>query len=298
MPKAAIKLVKNNDWTISQQELDRLIKEHNGTMNNVLMTPAMASYILKNYNNGNRRLRVGHANFFAQTLSRGGWENTGEAVIFAKEGVLNNGQHRLEGIVRSGISALMDIRFGIPREAFSVTDTGAKRLAGDVLSISGSTSPFASAAAVKLLLAYEAGLPTSYVGSMKIGNDQILAGFRRWPEIEQAVNMNHQWLKRKGFITAASNAFTLMALKQTDDETVSQFLELVESGLTKSKNDSPRLLREKILDDITSSRGNRSHVVERFALFIKAWNFWREGERPARLIWRSDEVFPKMKVKL
>jgi hypothetical protein len=252
----------------------------------------MANYILDRYNTGNRRLRVRHANNFSTTIKRGGWENTGEPVIFAQEGVLNNGQHRLEGIIRSNTSVVMDLRFGIPRKAFANTDTGAKRLAGDVLSIMGSTNPFAAAAAVKLLIAYEAGLPDSYTTSLD--NDQILHAFRRWPDVERAVDLTHAKISRRGFMNASSNAFTLLALRQVQEPTVIEFLSLVESGLTRAKNDAPRLLRERLLTDEKLSRGSRTAIVERLALFIKAWNFWCETERPNRLRWSPTEPFPVM----
>lgn len=281
------------DWSIPREELDRLIREHHGTKDDVLMTPVMAAYILNTYNTGNRKLRNRHANNFAKTIKRGGWENTGEPIIFAKEGILNSGQHRLEGVVRSRTPAVMDVRFGIPRRAFANTDTGAKRLAGDVLSIVGSTSPYAAAAAVKLLLAYEAGLPGGYAQTMD--NDEILLGFERWPDIEDAVDVTHKMIARRGFLNASSNAFTFLALRQTDAKITKEFLGLVESGLTKARNDAPRLLRERLLIDEKLARGSRPAVIERLALFIKAWNYWRLNERPKKLTWMPNETFPVMK---
>ena len=283
----------DKEWTISKEALDRLVREHKGTVSDVLITPTMASYILKHYNTDNRRLRINHANAFSATLKRGAFENTGEPIIFAKEGMLNNGQHRLEGIVRSKVAAKIDMRFGIPRTAFAVTDTGARRLAGDVLSTFGSASPFASAASIKLLLAYEQGLPTAYYS--RFGNDEILEGFRRWEDMELAVALTSKALKhRAGFINASSNVFAFLAMRQTNEEAVKEFLSLVESGLTKAAHDAPRLLRERLLTETRLQTGTRAVTLERLALFIKAWNFWRAGERPKKLTWLSSETFPNI----
>lgn len=278
--------------TLRESELDRLIKAHQGTLCDVLVTPALAKYILDHYNTANRKLRAVHVNSFAQTLARDGWINTGEPIIFARESILNNGQHRLEGIVRAGIPAVLDLRFGISREAFAVTDTGAKRQAGDILSISGSTYPFAAAAAIKLLLAYEQGLPASYTGANKTGNDQILAGFTRWPDLHHALELNYRTLKRRGFNNAASNAFTYLAMRQTDLTVAGEFLSIVDSGITRSKADAPRVLRERLLSDQVLISSTRGAVIERLALFIKSWGYWRTGERPRVLRWRTDEAFP------
>ena len=296
---AALPFLHQAQNTLTESQLDDLIKTHRGTLDDVLMTPVLAAYILKHYNTGNRRLRANHANSFSRALTDGRWLNTGEAVIFAREGLLNSGQHRLEGIVRSQIPAVMDLRFGIPREAFAITDTGAKRQAADVLSIEGSINSSGTAAAIKLLLAYEDGLPVSYNSRAKTGNDEVLVAYRRWPGMERAVGMAKTKLHRKGFVNASSGAFTFMALLETDEETVTAFLDLVESGLTRARDDAPRLLRERILAD-GSTRGDRATVIERLALFIKAWQFWREGTRPKpqALRWLSTEAFPKMNVTL
>ena len=283
--------------TLTESQLDRLIREHRGTMDDVLMTPALAEYILQHYNGGNRRMRAHHADNFVKALQKGRWMNTGESVIFAAGGPLNSGQHRLAGIARSGVSAVMDLRFGIPRAAFPLTDTGAKRLAADVLSIEGSVSSFSCAAAIKLLLAYEVGLPGAYHATMRTGNDEILAGYRRWPGIEHATNVTQRHMNRKGFNNASVNAFTFLALLDHPEEEVTAFLDIVESGLAKSKDDAPRLLRERILSD-GSTRGDRATVIERLALFIKAWQAWKAGERMKRLAWRTDEAFPQMTGKL
>lgn len=281
------------DWSIPREELDRLVREYRGTLTDVVITPTMAVYILDNYNTGNRHMRSRHANAFAATIQRGSWLNTGEPLIFAAEGVLNNGQHRLEAIVRANTATAMDIRFGIPREAFANTDTGAKRLAGDVLSIMGSTSPFAAAAAIKLLLAYETGkLPEAY--AVRIDNDQVMRGFERWPDIEATVDLTHRILARRGFTNASSNAFAFLALRQVERQTVEQFLSLVESGLAVAKNDAPRLLRERLLSDEKLRSASRAAIIERFALFIKAWIFWCNSERPKALRWSPSEGFPVM----
>ena len=270
----------------------KLLSDYNGTVTDFEITPELAKYILRNHNSGNRKLRERHANNFANDLKRGHFENTGEPLIFSKEGILNSGQHRLEGVARAGIATQMDIRFGIARRLFAKTDTGAKRLSGDVLSIAGSTSPYATAAAIKLLLGYERGLPGAY--SERYGNDEILEAFNRWPDIEEAVDICHRKIARKGFLNASSNAFTFLAVRASDTEAVEEFLEIVNTGLTpRGHKDAPWLLRERLIN-VNTTRGTRHDIIERFALFIKAWEYWRKGERPNRLVWRSDEQFPQM----
>lgn len=288
---------QSHSHELEPAELDEFVATHKGTVDDVLVTPTLAKHILEKYNTGNRKLRIGHANVFAKVLTRGGWQNTGESVVFAAEGILNNGQHRLEGIVRSGIAATMDIRFGIPRAAFAVTDTGSKRLAGDVLSIHGSSSPFGVAATVKLLLAYQAGLPGSYYNVTKVGNDEILAGYKAFKTVDASNELARRHLKRQGFVNAASTAFTYMALLETDEQTVVAFLSIIETGLAENEFNPARMLREKLLTDNKLAKNSRSSTVERLALYIKAWNSWRANQPVKSLRWILGERYPKMKVK-
>ncbi len=51
-------------------------------------------------------------------LREGRWLNTGEPIIVSREGILNDGQHRLLAIKETNMSAELDIRFGVPRVAF------------------------------------------------------------------------------------------------------------------------------------------------------------------------------------
>lgn len=62
-------------------------------------------------------------------MSSGEFENTGEPLILSSEGVLNNGQHRLLAVAEADAVVDMDVRFGIPRRAFTKTDIGAPRTA-------------------------------------------------------------------------------------------------------------------------------------------------------------------------
>ena len=71
------------------------------------------------------------------STSLDGLINTGEPIIVSREGVLNEGQHRLTAVQRSGIGAVLDVPFGISREAFAATGTGARRTVGNVGAIAG-----------------------------------------------------------------------------------------------------------------------------------------------------------------
>jgi hypothetical protein len=274
--------------------MEKRISGFKGTVT-LLVTPTIAAFLLER-NTGNRKLRQTRVDEIAELIKKGRYQNTGEPIIMSDEGILNNGQHRLYGVVAAGQSVEMDLRFGIARKAFQVTDTHSKRLAGDVLADMGDVSVFAVAAAARLLLAYERGLPAGLW--TKVQNDEIADAVDRWPDLHDAVRLVQRTLKsRRGFFNASSNAFALLATRAAGEEAVEEFLSIVESGATPSLSNPARLLRERLLTDASLRKGGREVIVERFALFVRAWNLWREGGRPSKLTGngfgdKSPEPFP------
>src|ERR1700761_391191 len=154
---------------ISPEAFDRLVKDFYGTKT-LLFDRPFAEAVLA-YNTGNRRVNRRKLDVLAHQMAAGAFENTGEPIIIAAEGVLNNGQHRLlaGGAADAGVD--MDVRFGIPRRVFTKTDTGAPRTGGDVLAIAGVAHGAMVSSAVRLLILYRRGLPDSI--REFVSNDEI-----------------------------------------------------------------------------------------------------------------------------
>lgn len=77
--------------------------------------------------------------------------------LFQPRGYLNDGQHQLLGIKSTGIPAEIDVRFGVPRDAFHVTGFGKRRSAAQVLGIEGYSNATCQASIARLIRAYDAG---------------------------------------------------------------------------------------------------------------------------------------------
>ena len=145
---------------------------------------ALAEAVLQ-MNTGNRRVNRRKIEQLARQMASGEFENTGEPIIMSAEGVINNGQHRLMAVVEADAVLDMDVRFGIPRKAFSKTDTGTSRTSGDVLTIKGVSGGGQVASAVRLLILYKRGLP----GSIRefVSNDEVATAFDHWTGIADVV---------------------------------------------------------------------------------------------------------------
>lgn len=101
-----------------------------------LITPQMAQEMLS-HNTTNRAASKRHVDFYADIMKSGEWELNGEAIKFAKDGSLLDGQHRLMAVVESDTPVLFLVVRGLDKEVFKTLDTGKKRSDCDVFSIAG-----------------------------------------------------------------------------------------------------------------------------------------------------------------
>jgi hypothetical protein len=253
-----------------------------------LVTPEIAAVLLE-YNRpgqSNRKMSERYLVSAKRTLEHSEWVNTGEPVIISNARWLNDGQHRLEAVVRSGIPAIMDLRFGVSRGAFGATNSGRKRSAGDALMMLETANHLQLASAIRMVLAYEEGLPRSL--ERTVTNAEIVDGFERWPEIGDGVTLGLSL--GRGFKNAVVSALMFFALKTANRAAVEEFAAVMKSGDGRAEN-PPHRLREFLLRNVISQ--DKEKRARGLALGISAWNAWNAGQRRIdRLEWRTTQPFP------
>ncbi|HEY0889433.1 MAG TPA: hypothetical protein VGE38_07475 [Nocardioides sp.] len=110
-----------------------------------------------NENKVNRSLRVAKVNQFANDMAAGRWSLSNDAICFAPDGTLLNGQHRLHAIVKSGVTITMLTIRNMPPESMKSMDIGTSRTAADALGFAGEKSAHLLAASGKLAIVYSDG---------------------------------------------------------------------------------------------------------------------------------------------
>ena len=83
----------------------------------------------------NRRLNPGRVNTYANDMKNGRWTESPEPICINQNGQLNNGQHRLQAVIVSGMPVVMSVAYDVPDEA--VLDRGLPRSLGDSLYMRG-----------------------------------------------------------------------------------------------------------------------------------------------------------------
>lgn len=280
----------DNCIAASEAELLNLVTEHSGTVTG-LVTPEIAGFLLA-LNTGNRPMANASVDRFVAILRRGAWLNTGEPVIVSAEGILSDGQHRLRAVQVSGIAAEMDVRFGIARAAFVVTNTGARRTAGNALSIAGKPHASMQAAIGRMLVQYDAG--AIHYSAAQIDPDMVMAASDNEPAIGRVAALIHG-LKMKPLRTAPVGLALVLATRASSFEQAETFARLADDGRA-GDNDGSRRLNIRLRD--IGLNKERLRQLDVAVLTVRAWNAWIAG-RPIQVLKVTDadravDGFPKV----
>ena len=258
-----------------------LVAGHRGTIT-CLVTPQIAGWLL-DLNTGNRPVLKANVERFRAILQAKRWQNTGEPVIVSREGVLNDGQHRLMAIKASGSTVELDVRLGVPREAFYATGFGKRRSTSDVLGVEGYSNTSCQASIARLLRAYD-------TGQMGTVRQTTLEPEEALRIIEGNDNIPHVAARIQRFASfppcrCGGFGFPLVvAARQLPMERIFEFAALVVSGLAQDEGSPTYRLHQKLGDMRT--RRERTSQIDLAALTIRAWNAWITGGtlQPMRLI--------------
>jgi hypothetical protein len=214
---------------------------------------------------------------YARDMANDNWRFTGDAIKFAADGTLLDGQHRLLAIIKSGVTLDILTVYGLEVDAQDVMDTGAKRGAHDQLGLHGYSNVAALAATTRLCINYLAGNFTK-AGQHHIApvtNAEVIAFVGDNPDLVDAVT----WMKngkRNLPIRPSTASFTLWALRRIDEDQANAMFEDLAELRTGGKGD-PRYTLIRRLEAVKRDRERMSAVTESHYVF-RTWNALRRGE--------------------
>jgi hypothetical protein len=246
-------------------------------------------------NTGNRPLDPRQVERFKRLLVDRKWMNTGEPVIVSEDSILNDGQHRLTAIVEANIAAELDIRFGVPREAFHATGTGKARNARHVLAIEGYSNTTRQAAMARLIIHYD---KHRMANQEQVENGDILAVV----DADDHICKIAAKIQRSKFSPTRTGTFGFVlaiAARSAPLDQVFEFADLVTNGRFESPDESePKRCLHVRLRDEALRKGERLNALDFTILTVKAWNAWVRGERMLTIRVnngdRSNAGFPKI----
>lgn len=250
------------------------------TVSHVSVDPAMAQRWLSN-NKVNRSLRIAKVHQYANDMAAGRWSLSNDAICFAPDGTLLNGQHRLHAVISSGATIVMLVARNMPPQSMTTMDVGASRTAADALGFAGEINTHLLAAAAKLAIIYDDGRIYKDNKTQAVSHGEIQAFVDANPLIRHSVSVARSvrskvdaapsvlavahWAIARTAGTAAADHYLHQLATRTGEPEGSAVL-AVDSRL--------RQLRYK-----RATHAPRAYL----GLLIKGWNHYARDKRVASL---------------
>lgn len=241
------------------------------------ITPEIAAAWLAQPANRNRPISRDVVRRYAAMMTAGEWKLDGAPIRFSADGRLLDGQHRLSACVLAGVSFRSVVMMGVDPAAFTVMDTGRRRGGSDALAITGEVDTTTLAAAIRAVLAYEAGLLFTSSGgrgaSAMYSNQQVLDAVAAHPRIRESLPYG----RLCGHLMSRSRAAAAHYLTSKHDALAAdRFFNTLASGLNMSETEPVYALRKRLEIDRVKRVG-RMGEAQISELVARAWNATRQN---------------------
>lgn len=240
------------------------------------VTPAFARELLRRNVDNNRNLRPTKVSQYARDIAAGDWPITGDTVKVDTDGRLIDGQHRLSAVVLADMPVEMLIAWDVDPAVMPLLDIGAARKFSDVLKMSGVKHRAATAAIVRRVAMWESGNRMGSGGTVYPQPTHAELSERHAKDIpgfDTATDRGEDVRRmRLGACAPVGTCFYLFAELSLED--AHRFFDAYVSGANLNEGDPVLALRNRM---VRVGRDERLSAAEIQALFIRAWNAWREG---------------------
>ncbi len=263
----------------------------------VTITPDLAKQWIKAAKVRNRRLRDDYVAKLAEAMRRGEFQFNGDAIRWSKSNIILDGQHRLEAIIRSGVSVQQIVVRGLDDDSQVTMDRQNKRTLGHHLDIMGETNSKTLTAAVNMAWQWDQGARWN-IGRTTAGTptyEQAYDFLRDHPGIRVSVEVTKP-LRSKKVMRESTGALIHWIFSNLNPDACEDFFERLISGAHVDDGDPIFALRERSKDLRSEKLETPETIVP---LACKAWNLYRSGKTVRYLRVRtggdSPEAFPEPK---
>lgn len=242
----------------------------------VTVSPKLAeAWLGKNIKN--RNLSRANIAKFARDMRAGEWKMNGEAIIFASNGTLLDGQNRLHAVIAAGVSVQMLVIRNISADVMPTLNTGKSRNFANVLQIEGAANSDTLSSVVRRAVLWDLGQRTN-TGRMAPTHAEQLDYLARHPEIEFSAEIGRKCASRS-LLPASIVGLAHWLFSAIDPDKATWFLQrVVDEDVP--RNHPARTLHRRIVT--MRLAGGRVNETEALALTIRAWNAYRNGENPTK----------------
>lgn len=255
------------------------------------ITPELAAEMLKR-NKGNRPLSKDLIGRYAAQMKKGQWHNTRVPLIFAIDGGLIDGQHRLSACIESAVPLNCDVIFGAGADVFAFIDIGKRRTAADIFSIHGVSNATMMASAMALIYSYDhAEMKGFSFGGIRRTSAELYEEYTQHPKLRDSA-----WVAGLFHVNRLASPSLMCALhyicsRKSRRDADDFFRKLgTGEGIVGKRLPVKVLLNKLILDQGQRDKMGRAQIG---SITITAWNSSRDGRPMKQLKYYSDMAFPR-----
>lgn len=245
------------------------------------ISPPLARRILELNADNQRNHRQSLSDRYARDMGTGRWtEKNGQPINIATNGRVINGQHRLQGIIKSGKTVRFDVNMGISPDAIVVIDAGASRSAVDVIRTSGGTDLSGIASIVRWIIMWEMGTPTGRGGRFAPTPLELKQRYEADSDLFNTAAARGGDAYARGLTTKAVGGTAYFLFAKKNKAIADDLFDQIVSGLNLQGDDRGAAwqLRSRLFARASAKLARH----EQLALFIRAWNLYntiKNGER-------------------
>lgn len=243
------------------------------------ITPDLAKEWLDR-NVHNRPVRKNKVVNYARDMQAGNWALNGEAIKFAVDGVLLDGQHRLLAIVAADVPVQMLVVTGLANDTQTTMDSGVKRTTGDALGLEGEKNSQMLAAVLKKIWMWEQG-DLKFSANYTPSTAECAALLAERPEIHRSVEVAIQVRSTFRAMPPSVTGTAHYVLSKVALDDAVWFFARVGDGALSEPGHPILALRARVTNEALSGAAIQQH--QRMAYLIRAWNAVREGRSLARI---------------
>jgi len=224
----------------------------------ILVTPEIAAHWLATHGNAINRKVVNRVEEYVATMAAGRWVTSGEfAISFRKgDGMLLNGHHRLQAVVKHGLAVLFVVRRNVDPAAIKYMDTHAARTSKHIGKMEGIDTSFDDA--LRIIDNVTADRQrTDRVTILKL--EQLRA---RYKSAVEAVKTHTAGLKYNKRVLRAGVRAALVILAETRTNDAVKFMSKLGPVLNRTAVEPQAIVNLiRWMDNISGSAGSGNQIL-------------------------------------
>ncbi|MFF2189002.1 hypothetical protein [Streptomyces sp. NPDC058155] len=250
----------------------------------VKVTPETAETLLSQAS-ANRRLDMRQVRALTESILRGEWKLTHQGIAFDETGILLDGQHRLRAIIEANTPVEMLVFEGLPKDVFSVLDTGKRRSAADTLYSTGAKYLPLLSSTIRHVLLFKTMPNDRWSGARaRVSNDRILAAYNEDKDrYEEAVTIGRELSKHLFASPTAAALGYFVTTEAAPAADIDEWISGLKSGASLDSGDARLALREVPRETQRRGSKRRMDMRNQVVIYIKAWNAWVEPGKASEL---------------